>query len=71
MKRLIEFVLWRAAADHSACCLAVEEKQEMVTEQDGERESSEGKEWIELGVRVSVEGLFYTFRKYTSSTDKS
>lgn len=31
MKRLIEFVLQRAAADHPACCLAVEKKQEMMT----------------------------------------
>lgn len=30
MKRLIEFVLRRAAGDHPACCLAVEEKQKMM-----------------------------------------
>lgn len=30
MKRLIEFVLRRAAGDHPACCLAVEEKQKMI-----------------------------------------
>lgn len=36
MKRLLEFVPRRAAADHPACCLAVEEKHRMMTDEDEE-----------------------------------